>query len=255
MNEATQATLSLGAQAVLADILGVGGDPAHPLASSVRAPAPGAGELFELCELLAAAPAERELQTFFQRNVGFLTGLFGTNDNLDLAVLFQPPIGTHHRADFCILQVSQGGALACLVEIESCHERLYTRARIPARRLNGALGQLDDWQSRIDRDPIYHAREFIEAACKLPLLGKVSAEASGVRFRREEEIRNLWYGFGGFEVPTFSYVVVMGRWSQLSADEKMRLIDFNRSNQGHRKIYTYEQLARQANARVEHDDF
>ena len=246
--------LSPSAQQILADILSVGGDPAHPLAGSVRAPAPGAAELFELCELMAGQPAELDLQAFFQRNVGFLTGVFGTNDNLDLAVLFQPQIGTHHRADFCVLQISQGGARACLIEIESCHEKLYTKALTPAKRLNGALGQLDDWQARIDRDPDYHAKALVEAACKLPM-GQFSGNPSGVRFRKTGDIENLWRAFGGLDVPTFSYVVVMGRWSQLNTKEKARLIDFNRMNQGHRTLYTYEQLARQANTRIDHDEF
>jgi hypothetical protein len=84
-------------------------------------------ELHELIELLASQASEERLQLFLERNVGFLTGLVGTHDNTDLAILFKPPIGTQYRADFCILQAFQGGSVAHLIEIETSHERLFTK--------------------------------------------------------------------------------------------------------------------------------
>src|SRR5262245_21934171 len=127
---------------VLRTILGIGPDRALGIANRLRVPTPSWQELYGLCELLAIRPKEEQLQLFLEEHIGFLTGLLGTPDNVDLAVLFKPPVGTQYRADFCVMQSSQGGALAHLFEIETSHEPLYNQKGTPSRRLVFAEDQI-----------------------------------------------------------------------------------------------------------------
>lgn len=83
---------------VLNAIVSLGSDPAAYPKNRLRAPTPGVTELLSLCRLLIGPTSEESFQKFFEQNIGFLTGMFGTNDNSDLAVLFKPPIGSHYRA-------------------------------------------------------------------------------------------------------------------------------------------------------------
>lgn len=247
--------LSVAAESVLRSILAYGGDINAGGKARPRAPAPSDKELFELCELIAVTPSEEQLQCFFEKNVGFMTGMFGTNDNSDIAVLFKPSIGTQYRADFCVLQAFQGGAVAHLIELESSHESLFTKRLTPARRLQSALGQIDDWRQWIERNRVHYARELMRTARELPLYGAYRDGDAGVRFVDADRAEELWSAFGGFEDPSFSYAIVIGRWSQLSREQKDRLVTRNRHNDPNCATYTYEQLARQANGRLERDEF
>jgi hypothetical protein len=52
----------------------------------------------------------------------------------------------------------------------------------------------------------------------------------------------------------FTFTIVIGRWSQLNAEEKARILNRNKQPQLLR-IHTYEQVARSANYRLERDDW
>lgn len=239
---------------VLKSILSIGGDANAFPSRRKRAPSPQASDLFELCNLLAGETPEEDLQKYFERNPGYLTAMYGSNDNADLAVLYKPYVGTQYRADFCVLQAFQGGSTAHLIEIESCHERLFTKALTPARRLQGALGQVENWQSWIETNAQHYSRELIRMAQDLPMLGDAVDTSKGVRFAEREDVETIWRGFGGFEAPSFSYGIVIGRWSKLTPDERRRLIERNRRSEG-LSIFTFEQLARQSNYRDARDEF
>jgi len=118
---------------------------------------------------------------FFERNVGFLTGLVGTRDNVDLAILFKPPIGTQYGADFCVLQSDQGGSTAYLFEIETSHDRLFIQNGAPSQRLSYALKQTEDWRIWIDRNAIHYGKELIRMAKALPPIGECDDASRGVR--------------------------------------------------------------------------
>lgn len=164
--------LSKEAEQVLRDIFLIGKERSLSIGDRIRAPTPGPDELFAFCELVALEPEEEDLQKFLQSNVGFITGLLGGPDNADLVVLFKPKIGTQYVADFCVLQAHQGGAVAHLIEIETSHEALFTKAGKNAKRLSGALTQLEDWNIEISRSPRHYAADFIRMAMKVPLLGE-----------------------------------------------------------------------------------
>lgn len=239
---------------VFKSIMSVGTDTGAILAKRFYAPTPGTNELDELCELLSQNPKEELLQKYFEQNVGYLTGLFGTDSNSDLAVLFKPPIGTQFKADFCVLQSYQGGAVAHLIEIEPSHEQVFTKQLMPARRYQGALAQIRNWRDAINKDIYYHSKEFIRMAKETPLIGKEEVGAHGIRFCEPKDLEYLWESFGGNSEPIFNYCVIIGRWSKLSDAEKKRLVSDNRSAEDN-TAFTYEQLARQANFRNEKVEF
>jgi hypothetical protein len=245
--------LSSQGEVVLRAILGIGQDRA--LGKRLRVPTPAAPELYAICELLAKHPREEELQLFLEQNLGFLTSLLGTPDNSDLAILFKPPIGTQYRADFCVLQASQGGALAHLFEIETSHERLFTQKGTPSRRLAYAENQVENWRIWINRNAVHYAKELVRQAQHLPLLGQQAAGDRGARLTDPERIERTWSSFGGFDEPFFSYTIIIGRWSDLRPPDKQRLISRNRHVDSHLKIFTYEQVARLANFRLERDEW
>ena len=248
-------SLSPEGENVLRAILGIGQDRALGIASRLRVPTPTANELYAICELLATQPREEALQVFLEQNVGFLTCLLGTPDNTDLAILFKPPVGTQYRADFCVLQASQGGAIAHLFEIETSHERLFNQKGTSSLRLSSAENQVENWRIWINANAVHFAKELIREAQKLPLLGQEMPGDRGVRFTDGQQIERLWSSFGGFDEPFFSYTIIVGRWSDLSAQDKRRLTSRNRHGSSHLKIFTYEQVARLANFRLERDEW
>ena len=247
--------LSDEAEDILRAIFAIGSDRSLGLGKRIRVPSPGPAELYALCNLLAARPSEEKLQLFLEQNVGFLTSLVGTADNADLAILFKPPVGTRYRADFCVLQAFQGGSVAHLIEIETSHERLFNQAGSPARRLATALHQIDNWRMWINRNPVHYARELVLLAQAVPLSGDQTPGAAGVRLTDAQKLKQVWSGFGGFEEPFFSYTIIIGRWSKLTDFEKERLISRNRHGESQTKIFTYEQIARLANFRLEQDEW
>lgn len=245
--------LSPEAELVLQAIFAIGKDRSLGIGKRLRLPTPAAPELYELCELLAKSPGEEDLQKFLERNPGFLTSLVGTPDNADLAVLFKPPVGTQYRADFCVLQAHQGGSLAHLLEIETSHDPLFNQNGTPSRRLAYALKQIEDWRIWINNNPVHYATELVRHAQNLPLYGDQVQNSRGVRVTDPEQVHRIWSTFGGFGQPYFSYTVLIGRWSALTESDKARLISRNRHGGHQMCIYTYEQLARLANFRLERD--
>jgi hypothetical protein len=239
---------------VLDAILGVGPDRSLAIGRRRRIETPKAEDMYSLCNLLATDPREEELQQLLQDRPGFIGGLLGGPDNTDLAMIFKPPIGVQYRADFCVLQAHQGGAVVHLVEIESAHEPLFTKAGRTAKRLAGAMTQIEDWRIAVEGNPFYHAREFERLACAVPMFDITKSNARGFRLHSAEELSSVWRAFGG-DTPRITYTIIIGRWSKLSVDEKARLLNRNRSRDNALQIFTYEQLARGANFRLERDDW
>jgi hypothetical protein len=247
--------LTAAGERVLSDILSIGAEREIALGKRLRVPTPDVNSLYALCELLARSPGEEDLQQFLEKNPGFITGLLGGPDNADLAVLMKPPIGSGFRADFCVLQAHQGGAVAHLVEIESSHERLFTKEGRPSKRLSGAMTQIEDWRIWIDRSRHHYARELIEFSKTLPPFHTFRVGDRGFILETPERVQTIWRMFGGDEDPVFSFVIIIGRWSQLTNSEKIRILNRNRQPSLNLRIYTYEQVARSANYRLERDDW
>lgn len=249
------ARLTAEGQAVLEAIWSVGGDRALSLQRRLRVPAPDARDLYALCNLLAEDPSEERLQCLLEERPGFITGLVGGPDNADLAVLFKPQVGFQYKADFAVLQAHQGGAVAWLIEIETAHENLFTRFGNPARRLAFALKQVEDWKIWIEREPLAYARELVRFAKGMKPFDEHVPGRQGFRLCDPERLEETWRSFGGYEQPLFRYALIIGRWSRLADSEKVRIINRNRQDAGSVRLYTFEQLARGSNFRLERDDW
>lgn len=55
------------------------------------------------------------------------------------------PLGSSYVADFAVLNSYSGVWEVKFVELEPVDDRFFTRAGVPARRLAGAIKQVDDW--------------------------------------------------------------------------------------------------------------
>lgn len=239
-------SLSADAEAVLKSILSFGtGEDTFPF-GGVTCQSPGGDALFQLCEILAGEPPESELQDFFAKNPGFLMGLFGMNDSGDLAFIAKPRIGTKFIADFAILQFFQGGSAVFLLEIETAHEKIFNASLAPARRLQWALTQIDDWRQWITPNRITFCRDLIDRAVRLPLYSPDLTPTTGCRFGDEAFIRNTWRSFGGETDPHIHYGIVVGRWANLSPAEKERFMSKFDHYGKDVTVFTFDQLARQA---------
>jgi len=229
---------------VLAEIISIGTSE-DPTEHKRGVLSPGYSSLASFAALLAKEPREEALQQYLQANPQYLMALYGSNDDGDLAFICKPPIGTRYFADFCVISYSQGGAGLELVELEPSSAELFTKAGTPARRLQGAIGQIDDWRQWIQVNTTTFIRDIIELAKALPLYesGKTSGS---VRFKTPEDLEHVFRGFGGFEYPHVGYSVIIGRWARLSEAHRRRLIYMNREYGGQQRVYTYDQLARQA---------
>lgn len=241
---------------VLTEIFSIGSDRKPFSNYRLQVDSPDQNSLFEFCNLLSETPREEALQKFLERYPGFLTGLLGTADNTDLAVLFKPPVGTQYKfADFCILQAHQGGAVVQMVEIESSHEPLFTKAGKTSKRLGDALMQIEDWKLWISKSPVPYVGDLLRLVESLPLYSDYKLGDRGFRLTDNHSIKRLWGEFGGFNTPNFNFTIIIGRWSQLTQTEKQRVLLRNKSSDHSSSMFTYEQLARGANFRQEREDW
>jgi hypothetical protein len=245
--------LTEGGEQVLRAAMSIGNDLAE-FKRRVRSPVPDSSSLLAFCELIAQNPREELLQKFLEKEVGYLTGLYGTRDNMDLAVLFKPPVGTSYYADFAVLQSFQGGSTIHLIEIETSHEKLFTKNLTPARRYQTALGQLANWQDYCARHRDHLISDLVGRAQSASMLGEQNGMSTGIRFCDPKQLADIWNSFGGSEA-SITFNVVIGRWSTLSPAERHRIVSSNRFDQGSRTTFTYEQVLRQGNYRMDVEEF
>lgn len=210
--------------------------------------------LREFAALLATDPTEESLQQFLSRRPQFLLGLFGSRDIGDLCFLCKPPVGTDFYADFALLGYSQGGCSITLVELEPSDAVLFTRSRTPAKRLQTAIGQINDWRRWIERNTDTFVRDMVNRGQRAPMYNPSESNTS-VRFVEADVLRDLWDGFSGFTDCSVGYAVVIGRWSKLSREDRVLLMDHNQAPGIHYSLRTYDQLARQALSRPDVYDF
>ena len=206
---------------------------------------PGFEDIKSLAALLLTEPGEEQLQVFLEEKPQFLLGLFGHGDDTDVAFITKPAVSSFHKADFGILNVSQGGCSIQLIEIERSNVALFTKELTPAKALRSPMKQIRDWDQWISVNQQTFVRDTLAVAKQLPIFPE-RAKNNSFALRSSESIEQAWQHFGGYKHPHINYAIVMGRWSRLSPEEQDRLIFMNaRDNHLHR-IYTYDQVARRA---------
>ncbi|HPR53654.1 MAG TPA: DUF4263 domain-containing protein [Deltaproteobacteria bacterium] len=204
---------------------------------------PSYGEVFEFAELLSENPREEDLQVFVRDHPRFLTSLHGWADDQVLALIPKPSIGGHYFADFGILIFGQGGCGIGLVELEPADADVFTKTLSPARRYQGAISQVQDWNQWIMPNMNTFVRDMIATAKELKRTPEHS-DNGGFRTREVDLVEAAWRSFGGFENPRVYFTIIIGRWSRLSDKEQSRLVSLNRTNGQLYLTYTYDQLIR-----------
>jgi Domain of unknown function (DUF4263) len=233
------------AEQVLAEIISIGTSE-DPSQFKKGVLSPGYQSLLSLASLLASDPPEELLQQHLQANPQYLMGLFGSNDDGDLAFFSKPPVANRYVADFAVMQYGQGGAGLQLIEIESSSAKLFTKKGTPAKRLQAALGQIDDWRQWIVVNEATFLRDMLQRARDLPLFQGWGLSGSSVRFKEPDVLERRFREFGGFDYPIIGYSIIVGRWANLSEEHRKRLLYTNREHGNSQTIYTFDQLARQA---------
>jgi hypothetical protein len=98
---------------------------------------------------LAKAATERAICAWLKRNPLVIShGLGGFPGK----VVAEFPFGSDFRADFVMLTGFSGGFDIHFVELEPPNAALFTRSGAAAKRLNGALAQINAWRSYIETD-------------------------------------------------------------------------------------------------------
>ena len=206
---------------------------------------PGFPDIKALAEVLAAEPSEEALQKVLEKHPQIVTGFCGQGDDVTLGLLTKPPIGTQYRADFAVFTVNQGGCSVTLIEIEKSTHPLFTRKGSQSQALQSAITQTMDWWEWIRPNEATFVRDTLKQLKEAPQHPERS-QNGGFRTFSKAHIDNAWRMFDGFENPYVNFLVIIGRWSELSESHKKRLIQLNRSLDERTRIRTYEQLARRA---------
>ena len=81
----------------------------------------------------------------------------------------RPTLGSEFIPDFLLSTHTSAGYRWVMVELESPVARILTNAKLPARKLNEALGQIRDWRAWIRRNIAYAQSELgfqdLDAEC------------------------------------------------------------------------------------------
>lgn len=211
-----------------------------------RNPPPSFAELKEFAQLIANDQSEESFQKFIAMHPKFLLRLSLSTDDFNIGLLAEPPISHFNTADFGILTVSQGGSRVTLIELERPSDRLFTKKLTPAKKLQTAIGQVQDWDQWIRSNKQTFVNTVLRILAALPKHPWATANGSRI-FTDKKRLVQMWNGFGGQSEFELDYVIVIGRWSQLTDKEKERLIYLNRKNESiNLHIRTYDNLARKA---------
>lgn len=203
-------------------------------------------QLEDFARLIEVDKSEESFQKYLSKNPNYLFRLAPSTDVNHLGFLAKPPINNFNTADYAILSISQGGTRVFLIEIERPSDKLFTAKLSPAKKLQTAIGQIQDWDQWIRNN----RQAFINTCFKLleksPHYPDAGPKGSFI-YQDAKHLESSWNGFGGTEHCFFEYLIVIGRWSQLTKAERNKLMYLNHLNHHlNLRIRTYDNLARLA---------
>ncbi|GAA3974719.1 DUF4263 domain-containing protein [Mucilaginibacter dorajii] len=206
---------------------------------------PNLQELQEVAGLIANDGLEEDFQKFFNKHPNFLFRAIPSSGGRNIGYLVKPPICTFFTADYAILTIGQGGCGITLIELERPSDKLFTSKLTPAKKLQGAIGQIDDWNEWLQHNQktfINTSLELVRRAKKHPEID----ESGSFKMDSNSKIDKGWNAFGGFENCYISNLIIIGRWANLSEKERKRLLYYNsKAKSNNYQIRTYDQLIRQ----------
>lgn len=201
-------------------------------------------EIQEIAQLVYEDKSEETYQRFLSKHPHFLFRGTPWSGDYNCGLLIKPPISNFFNADFAIFTVGQGGCGITLVEIEKPSDKLFTKKLTPARKLQTAIGQIDDWNEWLISNKQTFVNTGLELLRRAPLFPKKSINGS-FKTMQYKEIENSWRSFGGFDNCHIANLIIIGRWSKLSEGERKRLLFLNSKTRPiYFQIRTYDQLIR-----------
>jgi hypothetical protein len=202
-------------------------------------------ELKHIAQLILDDESEESFQKFFADRPHFLLRSLPGSGDMVLGIISKPPIGNFFNADFAVFTVGQGCCGISLVELERPTDNLFTNKLTPAKKLQAAIGQTDDWNEWLLGNRSSFINTGLEILKKAPLFPEKLTNGS-FKTRQNKEINNTWNAFGGFDTCYISNLIVIGRWSKLTEKEQKRLLFYNNKFKPiNFQIRTYDQLIRQ----------
>jgi hypothetical protein len=141
------------------------------------------------------------------------------------------PVGTR-KPDFVVLDSFSGGWEVTMIELEPPSEQLFTKSGHPAKRLAGAIKQVDDWRSYVEKNRQEVLRRLSEYYMTKDLTygtkTSLPTDCGGIPLSDVQSVV-MW-----------SYVIVIGRRDLLSASDSAKKAEY-RSAHGI-EIATYDGL-------------
>lgn len=203
----------------------------------------------ELATLLSYDPGEEDLQQFLECYPQFLAAVCGGYGDLPLAFISKPRINEYF-ADFAVLSAGQGyGCTIHLVEIKKSSEKLYlsqpSKCGEPSGRHREGRLQIENrdiWLNEGTNSNTF-VSNFIKLVKTLPQYPSRSHNQS-FQLGTAQSTDQIWRGFGGDNQVRINHLLIIGRWSQLTEQERIRLLQHNRRDNSLYQILTYDQLAR-----------
>ena len=141
------------------------------------------------------------------------------------------PFGTDFRADFVGLGPFSGGWCISFIELEPPGASLFTQNGSLAKRLNGAVAQVDAWKT------------FVEANRQAVLkdLSKYAQSRELIQKWKKEPTDNVgWKLYNPRASLHFYYFIVIGRRALLSEEQMQKKADFRKRHDI--EIMTYDRV-------------
>lgn len=186
----------------------------------------------QLAAILDSGNGERAAHAFLKDHPLIVQNAFARAWNANICVA-EFPLGAEWRADFLLLSADSGHWIATLIELETPSCRLYLKDGTPSKTLRIAQRQLKDWKSWVQENESYLRQQF----AKILRAYGTAAQCSVADSHQKADTEVL----DPRTVISFDYHIVIGRLSELSAEEQYRRVR-ERDVWGGPEIATYDRL-------------
>ena len=202
-------------------------------------------KLIEIATLIHEDRREEDFQSFFSNNPTFLFKAVPSYGDTNAGIITKLPIGNSFISDFAVFTFGQGGCKITLIEIEKPSDKLFTQKLIPSQKLNNAIGQITEWSEWIHLNKQTFIRDSIEILKKAQKIDNLDFKGN-FKTMESKNLEHGWNVFHGFsEYCIIQSIIIIGRWSRLSEDERKRLVFLNNPhNSPNKQIRTYDQILR-----------
>lgn len=186
----------------------------------------------ELAALLDRAENERELLSYFAEHAHALYWTLCRQGGHCRFAFREFPLGSTYRADFLLLNSYSGVWEIKFIELEPANAAVFTKEGVPARRLSGALKQVDDWCEYFERHREQVRADLLRWAKSRDLLGYDDGN-------RPSNFSGNHLSDPSTYLRASSYVFV-GRRASLTSDESTRKARF--SSRHNVEVASYDRI-------------